>query len=56
MHGILASEFSLILVTLRVEIPQVVFWNYLVSMNKKLVRQFLPPNSSFIVSFFYLLK
>lgn len=47
MHGILASQFSLILVTLRIEIPQVVFWKYLVSMNKKMVREFLPPNFFF---------
>lgn len=47
MNGILESQFSLVLVTLRVEIPQVVFWKYLVSMNKKMVREFLPPNYFF---------
>lgn len=39
-HGISASQFSLIFVTLRVQIPQAVFWKYLVSMKKKTVREF----------------
>lgn len=56
LHGILASQFPLVLVTLRIEIPQVVFWKYSVFMNKKMVREFLPPNSFFLVFFFYLLK
>lgn len=56
LHGILVSRFALVLVTLRIEIPQVVFWKYLVFMNKKMVRKFLLPNSFFLVFFFYLLK
>lgn len=56
MHGILASQFSLILVTLRVEIPQVVLWKYLVSMNKKMVREFLPSNSFCLFPFFLSLE
>lgn len=56
LHGILASQFPLVLVTLRNEIPQVVFWKYSVFMNKKMVREFLPPNSFFLVFFFLSLE
>lgn len=52
-HGISASQFSLIFVTLRVQIPQAVFWKYLVSMKKKTVREFFASKLFLFNSFFW---
>lgn len=52
-HGISASQFSLIFVTLRVQIPQAVFWKYLVSMKKKTEREFFA-SKLFLFNFIFL--